>query len=433
MDDTPDAAAGSSPETHASNSDIAHTRNEWHYYAELGANRHSANGRGIVGLECCLDLAEMVREKRPRGNSRLCRGGRGTPVVENPAVDESLVMMEKKEGKMEKTSSGSVNALHQQISRRDFLKKIACLGTGLVIGGSRGVFAESGGDLPRRVLGRTNARVSILGLGTAPVGEGPVGVQEGIRIFGEALDRGVTYVDTARIYGNAEEILGHLVPKRRDRLFVATKVSTETAAGAERSLSQSLRTMKIDHVDLVHIHSIGSKNIGRVLGKGGALEYLLKQKEKGKLRFIGISGHNGGGNFVRMLETDQIDVLMCVMNYADRHIYNFEERVLPTARRHKAGCVAMKVYAGIKGGFPNHRKAYVGCATAPRYLPQALSYALDLEGLSVAVVGPYTVQQARQNVEFAMDYKALSDEQRNSLIKYGTELAKKLGPRYGPA
>jgi aryl-alcohol dehydrogenase-like predicted oxidoreductase len=332
---------------------------------------------------------------------------------------------------MKHLSSKSVCSLHQQLTRRDFLKKTACLGAGFAFGISRRVFAESVGELPQRLLGRTNAKVSVLGLGTAPVGEGPVEVQEGIRIFGEALDLGVTYVDTARIYGEAEEILGHLIPKRRDKLFVATKVSTDAAAGAERSLSESLRMMKTDHFDLVHIHSIGTKNIDRVLGKDGVLEYLLKEKEKGKLRFIGISGHCGGGNFVRMLETDQIDVVMCVMNYADRNIYNFEERVLPTARRHKAGCAAMKVYAGIKGGFPNHGKGYVGCATEPRYLPQALAYALDLEGVSVAVVGPYTVEQARQNVEFAVKYKPLSKEDRDSLTKYGTDLAKNLGPRYG--
>ncbi len=316
-------------------------------------------------------------------------------------------------------------------SRREFLKKIALLGTGFAFGASRQGFGESPSALPQGVLGRTKAKVSILGLGTAPVGEGPIGVQEGIRIFGEAMDLGVTYIDTARIYGNAEEILGHLIPKRRDALFVVTKVSTETAAGAERSLNESLRKLKTDHVDLAHIHSVGGKNIDRVLGKGGALEYLLKQKEKGKIRFIGISGHDRPVRFVRMLETNQIDVLMCVMNYADRNIYNFEERVLPTARRHNVGCVAMKVYAGIKGGFPMHRKAYVGCATPPRYLPQALSYALDLQGVSVAVVGPYTVQQAKKNVGFARNYKPLSKEERASLMTYGKELAKKLGPRYG--
>jgi len=288
------------------------------------------------------------------------------------------------------------------------------------------------GPLPTRILGRTNQRVPILGLGTAPVGEGPIDVQQGIKIFGEAIDRGVTYIDTAKIYGNAEEILGHLIPKRRDKLFVVTKVSTHTAAEAEQSLSQSLRLMKTDHIDLLHIHSIGSKKIDRVLAKDGALEYLLKQKETGKIRFIGISGHNRPANFVRMLQTDQIDVIMCVMNYADRNIYDFETKVLPEARKRNVGCVAMKAYVGIKGGFPNHRKGYVGCATPPANLPHALAYALDLEGVSIAVVGPYTVEQAIQNVEFAKKYKPLTEPQSKALLAKGKELAKAIGPRYGP-
>jgi predicted aldo/keto reductase-like oxidoreductase len=208
------------------------------------------------------------------------------------------------------------------------------------------------GALPKRVLGRTKEKVTILGLGTAPVGEGPLPVEEGIRIFSEAIDRGVTYIDTARIYGEAEEMLGHIIPKQRDKLFVVTKVSTDSAVQAERSLTESLRVLKTDHLDLVHIHSIGSKNIDKVLSKDGVLEYLLKQKETGKLRFIGISGHNRPANFVRMIQTDQIDVLMCVMNYADRNIYGFEDKVLPEARKRNIGCVAMKVYAGIKARLP---------------------------------------------------------------------------------
>jgi predicted aldo/keto reductase-like oxidoreductase len=316
--------------------------------------------------------------------------------------------------------------------RREFLKKIGCAGAGLALTSVvKPAFAQSVDELPKRVLGRTNEKVSILGLGTAPVGEGPVDVKEGIKIFGEAIDRGVTYIDTARIYGNAEEILGHLVPKRRDKLFIVTKVSTDNAERAERSLSQSLRLLKIDHIDLVHIHSIGSKRIDRVLAKDGVLEYLLKQKETGKIRFIGISGHNRPPNFVRMLKTDQIDVTMCVMNYADRNIYDFESKVLPEARKRNVGCVAMKVYAGIKGGFRNHRSGYVGCVTEPAFLPDAMAYALDLEGVSVAVVGPYTVEQSIQNVQFARKYKPLSKGQRDSLLEYGRKLAPTLGPRYG--
>ena len=320
----------------------------------------------------------------------------------------------------------------RRMNRREFLRRAGCTWAGLALAVmQQPLCAQTDGELPMRVLGRTKEKVSILGLGTAPVGEGPIGVEEGIKIFSEAIDRGVNYIDTARIYGNAEEILGHIIPKRRDKLFLVTKVSTDNASRAEQSLNESLSRLKTDHIDLVHIHSIGGKNLDRILASNGVLQFLLKQKEAGKIRFIGISGHNRPANFVRMIQTDQIDVLMCVMNHADRNIYDFESKVLPEAIKRNVGCAAMKVYAGIKGGFRNHRNGSVGCATEPERLPHAMAYALDLEGVSVAVVGPYTVKQAIQNVQFARQYKPLTPKQRASLMEYGKNLAKNLGPRYG--
>jgi predicted aldo/keto reductase-like oxidoreductase len=314
-------------------------------------------------------------------------------------------------------------------SRRAFLTRSAALATGLSAGLN---LAAQEGPLPTRVLGRTGERVTILGLGTAPIGEGPVETPKAARIFGEVMDRGVNYIDTAFIYGNAEEALGQLIPSRRDKLFLVTKVWTDDAKRAEEMLTTSLRRLKTDHVDLVHIHHIGGKDVAKVKSKGGVLEYLLKAKEAGKLRFIGLSGHARPPRFIEMLETDQIDVVMSVMNYADRNIYDFEGTVLPECRRRNVGVVAMKVYAGIKGGFPNHRKAWVGCNTPSDRLPLAMAYALDLEEVSSAIVGPYTLDQALENVAIARRYRPLTTEQRTRLLAWGRELAGTLGPRYGP-
>ena len=117
---------------------------------------------------------------------------------------------------------------------------------------------------------------------------------------------------------------------------------------------------------------------------------------------------------------------------ADRNIYDFEGTVLPEARKRNVGCVAMKVYVGIKGGFRNHKRGFVGCATEPKHLPAALAYALDLEGVAVAAVGPYTLEQAIENVEFARSYSPLSAERRTALLARGKVLAPQIGPRYGP-
>ena len=62
---------------------------------------------------------------------------------------------------------------------------------------------------------------------------------------------------------------------------------------------------------------------------GGVFDWLVKQKQAGKFRFLGISGHNRPHKFVPLLETGEVDVLLTVVNFVDRYTYNFEEKVLP--------------------------------------------------------------------------------------------------------
>ena len=335
-----------------------------------------------------------------------------------------------RDGRIHSAEAGSPVS---RFSRREFLRRGMAVGTALAVAGSGTQAAESAAsELPMRVLGRTGAKVTILGLGTAPIGEARVEVPKAAKIFGEVIDRGVNYVDTARSYGIAEEALGQVVPPRRDKLFLVTKLWTDSGRRAQELFEQSLRTLKTDHLDLVHIHHVGGKDIEKVLAQDGILNYLLKQKESGKIRFIGISGHARPPHFVKMLETDQIDVMMAVINYADRNIYDFESKVLPECRKRNVGAVAMKVYAGIKGGFRNHRSGWVGCNTPAEMLPKAMAYALDLDGVSVANVGPFTMEQAIENVEIARRYKPLTEAERAALLSYGKQLAQTLGPRYGP-
>lgn len=316
------------------------------------------------------------------------------------------------------------------VNRRELLKTTA--GAGLLADMSFLQAADTK-PLPTRMLGRTKRQVTILGLGTAPIGEGPVDVQEAAAIFSEVIDAGVNYVDTAYIYGNAEEALGHVLPSRRDKLFLVTKVWADNAKKAEEMLNTSLDRMKVDHVDLCHIHHIGGKDVEKVLADDGVLNYLIQQRKSGRIKHIGLSGHARSSRFMPVLETGEIDVVMPVLNFADRNIYDFEYSVLPYCREHRIGVVAMKVYAGIKGGFKFHKKGFVGCAMDPRHLSEAMAYALDLPGVSAAIIGPYTMEQAQQNVQLAHAYKPLSDSERAFMLKYGKDLAAELGPRYGPA
>jgi len=331
-------------------------------------------------------------------------------------------------------------SLAGSLTRRVFVKGGLLAAGAVAIGGrARGDEAKktSPAPIPRRVLGRTGVEVPILGLGTAPMGHrnrNNPDLPPLIDVFSEAIDRGVTYIDTGRIYGRAEEALGEVLKTRREKVFLVTKVWSEEAEDAQKKFSESLKQLKVDHVDLLHLHSTGDKNIDKVLGPQGSWEFFRKAKKEGRARFVGLSGHSRPANFVRMIEeTKEIDALLIAMNFVDRHIYGFEEKVLPVARKHNAGVMAMKVFGGIRGSFPNYGAQTPHPSQMEKELHQdAIRYTLSLEGVTGMVIGVHGAEQLRRNIEMVLAAKPLSTEELAALVEKGKALAPDWRPRFGP-
>jgi predicted aldo/keto reductase-like oxidoreductase len=319
-------------------------------------------------------------------------------------------------------------------TRRSFLQQTALLGGGALA--ARSAVAEEKpalDGLPTRVLGKTREEVTTLALGTWPCGRcQAVDTPAVTRLVQEALELGVRFIDTAHNYGNAEEGIGQALRGRRDQVFLATKVWADTAAQARASLEESLTLLQTDHVDLLYLHSVGNRDVARALEPDGALSYLLEQKQQGKTRFVGISGHSKVATFVPVLETGKIDVVMMAMNFVDRHIYGFEDEVLPVAVRHDVGVVCMKVFGGLRGGFAVANGPNPGSQMPRPFLEQAVRYALGLPGVASLVIGPHTVEQLRQNVELVRNYRPLSPEEQASLAQAGQRMADEWGEHYGP-
>jgi predicted aldo/keto reductase-like oxidoreductase len=191
--------------------------------------------------------------------------------------------------------------------------------------------------------------------------------------------------------------------------------------------------LKVDGVDVLDLHSAGSQDIDKVLAKGGSWEFIQKAKEKGKARFIGLSGHSRPANFVRMIETDTVDMIMPAMNFVDRYIYGFEEKVLPVARKHRTGVMAMKVYGGIVGGFKNYsaREPHPSQMSAEHH-ELSIRYIKSLEGVTGMVIGVHTAEQMRMNLERVIKAKPLSKKEFEETCELGKKIAQSWLPRFGP-
>lgn len=149
-----------------------------------------------------------------------------------------------------------------------------------------------------RTLGKTGLKVSILGFGASPLGGvfEPVEEQEGISAVHHALDHGINFFDVAPFYGDtlAETRLGKALKGKRKDIILATKCCRYlnefdfSYKRALTSIDESLKRLQTDYVDIYQVHDIEFGSAEQVLNE--AIPAVLKVKESGKARFIGITG-----------------------------------------------------------------------------------------------------------------------------------------------
>jgi len=316
------------------------------------------------------------------------------------------------------------------VSRRGFLQTSSLLAGGAMLARR----ARAAEPLPSRSLGKSGVTVPLLGLGCACAGQSRlVSREQAAEVYRTAIDEGVTYLDCARGYGKAEDVLGGVIAGRRDEVFVTTKAAANEAAGAARSFEESLRRLKTDYVDLLYWHGVGGRSLDRMTEPEGALGYLLAQKQAGKARLIGFTTHSHPTRMKALVDTGVIDVLMVVINFVDRWQYDFEHKLLPYAAERGVGIVAMKVFGGVQG---NDWGRYDRGVTEPHlpteHLELAYRYALSVPGVSTAILGCHTPEQVRQNAAMARRFEALSEDEWQRVETLGKQFAAGWQPRFGP-
>ncbi|HPD13973.1 MAG TPA: aldo/keto reductase [Planctomycetota bacterium] len=296
------------------------------------------------------------------------------------------------------------------ITRRDVLKASLAAGAALPLGCARPQAPTiSQSELPRRVLGKTGARVTILGLGCAWIAKDPATPTRAV--VEAALDCGVRYFDTAPNYDRSEESLGPLLKGVRDQVFLVTKLDHLSAKEAEADLRQSLKRLRTDHVDLLLLHGVGIPNgwedVRRITAADGVLAYLRKAKRDGLTRFIGMSVHPPHGPALELLDrAADLDVAMPFLNAlaVAEHGAALAER----CHRMGMGLAAMKVL----GGEGQLAKDY----------DRAFRYPLSLPGVACAVVGAKSAAEVRRAAQAAREFRPLSAAEMQQAAKAGARL-----------
>jgi uncharacterized protein len=269
---------------------------------------------------------------------------------------------------------------------------------------------RGGGEIPKRPFGRSAEMVSALALGGYHLGL--VDTQrEAIRIVHAAIDAGITFMDNAWEYneGESEERMGKAIADRRDGVFLMSKVCTHgrDRKVAMRQLTQSLRRLETDHLDLWQVHEcVYPNDPQRHFASGGVIEALVEAKERGLVRYVGFTGHKSPEIHLEMLSHDfAFDSVQMPLNCFDGSFRSFEEWVLPEATRRGLAVLGMKSMGGEGDAV---RKRVV---TAE----ESLRYAMSLPGVTTTVSGIDSMRVLRQNVRIARSFTPMSVEERDAL------------------
>jgi aryl-alcohol dehydrogenase-like predicted oxidoreductase len=195
-----------------------------------------------------------------------------------------------------------------------------------------------------RRLGRTDVMVSDVSVGCGQLKDAAVAR--------DALERGVTYFDTAPDYSHfhSEYALGEAIKGRRQGLFLATKfchadghlLDETPVPKIIEAVEGSLQRLGTDYVDLIHIHSCD--RVERLLAEN-IHEAFDRLKEQGKVRFLGVSTHTPNLEAVAnaAIDSGRFDVMMLAYHFGMWPTFG---HILERAREHDVGVVAMKTLKG---------------------------------------------------------------------------------------
>ena len=297
-----------------------------------------------------------------------------------------------------------------RMTRKTFLEKAGAGLAGIVIADALGAAPFQVSAIPEanilrtRILGRTGIKATAIGFGAARTMEPS--------LVHEALDRGITFLDTGRTYfnGNNERMLGGVLEGIRKDVVIQSKMFVRPREDdvpkvdwsslrreMESNLEASLRALRTDYIDILLVHEATDV---RVLMHETVMEFFSAAKSKGRIRAHGFSSHNDPGLLRAANKSKFYDVLMAPYNHNGSYIHSLSgktnswdqsnvEKELAEAAGNGLGVVVMKTCSGGPYAPPGAPKPSFGAA---------VRWVLDRPFIGVAVVAMANLDEMEEDL-----------------------------------
>jgi len=195
--------------------------------------------------------------------------------------------------------------------------------------------------MKRITLGKTGIEAVRLGFGGIPIQR--VSETQAIEVVLHALETGMDFIDTSRMYTTSESRIGKALKETDRKAVVATKSFNRSADGIRKDVETSLKELQLDRIDLYQCHGISSEEEYRlVTAPNGALSGLIKAREQGLIGHIGITSHSLD-LLEKVVDEGLFETIMVCFSFLEPAA---NERVIPKALENNVGIIAMKPFSG---------------------------------------------------------------------------------------
>ncbi len=308
------------------------------------------------------------------------------------------------------------------MKRRLFIRNSALGAMALTIPAIRSFGNNFSADyqIPKRVLGKTGEKLSVIGFGGIMLNDNPQDFAN--ELVAKAYELGVNYYDVAPTYGNAQDRLGPALKPYRKNCFLACKTTKRDAAGAQNELEDSLKKMETDHFDLYQLHALSSvEDVEKVFGPDGAMETFVKARKDGKVKHLGFSAHSVDAAMLAM-KNFNFDSILFPINFVCWNAGDFGPQVFAEAEKREMGILALKAMALTRLG-EGEQKIFKNVWYRPisdeAVMKMALKYTLSKNITAAVPPGKNTL--FLKALEFMNEYKPITDSEASKLLALAKE------------
>ena len=265
-------------------------------------------------------------------------------------------------------------------------------------------------NVEKRILGRTNFEVSVIGFGGIPIQR--VDKEMAIKMIQKTKELGINFIDTARGYTISESLIGYgLEYCGRENFILATKSMKRDYKGILEELNISLNNLKTSYIELFQFHNVSKfEDLDFLMGENGGLKAIKEAKQKGIIKEIGITSHSPE-ILDKAMDTGEFATIQCPYNPVERQA----EEIFKKANKLNIGVIVMKPLAG----------------GAIRNASLSLRFIINNPNVTTAIPGMDSIEQIVENAELGNKIELLTDVEEDIIFKEAEELGSEFCRRCG--